>query len=202
MARLVTGPIHDEGGTELEQSNAPGAAATPGLDPGSTAPTVASAGRPAWALFVGIALGVVVVDQLSKAWVIATIAPGSSIELVGQLVRLIHSKNNGALFGLFGSAAPILAVASIVVISLIVWFHARSGRNLILSVALGLLLGGAIGNLIDRVRLGYVVDWVDAGIGSIRFWTFNIGDAAISVALLLLLVTILWPALGKPSRDG
>ena len=161
-----------------------------------------SAGRPAWVLFSGIAFAVVVLDQVSKAWVIANIAPGSSVQLVGEFLRLIHSKNNGALFGLFGSSAPVLAVASVVVISLIVWYHARSGRNLLISVALGLLLGGAIGNLIDRLRLGYVVDWVDGGIGSIRFWTFNVGDAAISVALLLLLASILWPALGRPSTDA
>jgi signal peptidase II len=161
-----------------------------------------SAGRPAWVLFSGIAFAVVVLDQVSKAWVIANIAPGSSVQLVGEFLRLIHSKNNGALFGLFGSSAPVLAVASVVVISLIVWYHARSGRNLLISVALGLLLGGAIGNLIDRLRLGYVVDWVDGGIGSIRFWTFNVGDAAISVALLLLLASVLWPALGRPSTDA
>jgi signal peptidase II len=198
----VSGPIGPQGGEELEESQAPGAPATPGTA-GPAAPVAAtSAGRPAWALFIGIALGVVVLDQVSKAWVIANIAPGSSVQLVGEFLRLIHSKNNGALFGLFGSSAPVLAVASVVVISLIVWYHARSGRNLLISVALGLLLGGAIGNLIDRLRFGYVVDWVDGGIGSIRFWTFNVGDAAITVALLLLLASILWPALGRPSTDA
>jgi signal peptidase II len=198
----VSGPIGPEGGEELEQSHAPGAPATPEAPAGSTAPAATSAGRPAWVLFIGIAFAVVVLDQLSKAWVIANVAPGSSVQLVGEFLRLIHSKNNGALFGLFGSSAPVLAVASVVVISLIVWFHARSGRNLLISIALGLLLGGAIGNLIDRLRLGYVVDWVDGGIGDIRFWTFNVGDAAISVALLLLLASILWPALGRPSTDA
>ena len=199
----MSGPIGPEGGEELEQSHAPGAPATPEVPAGSAAPAAAtSAGRPAWVLFIGIAFAVVVLDQLSKAWVIANIAPGSSVQLVGEFLRLIHSKNNGALFGLFGSSAPVLAVASVVVISLIVWYHARSGRNLLISVALGLLLGGAIGNLIDRLRLGYVVDWVDGGIGSIRFWTFNVGDAAISVALLLLLASVLWPALGRPSTDA
>jgi signal peptidase II len=199
----VSGPTGQEGGEELEQSHAPGAPATPEGPTGSTAPAAAaSAGRPAWALFIGIALAVVVLDQLSKTWVLANIAPGSSVQLVGEYLRLIHSKNNGALFGLFGSSAPVLAVASVVVISLIVWFHARSGRNVLISVALGLLLGGAIGNLIDRLRLGYVVDWVDGGIGNIRFWTFNVGDAAISVALLLLLASILWPGLGRPSTDA
>jgi signal peptidase II len=183
----VTGPTAD-GGSELDQSHAPIARTT--------------AGRPAWRLFIGVAVSVVVVDQLTKAWVAASVVPGSAIRLVGDLLRLIHSKNDGALFGLFGSAAPVFAVASLVVIGLIVSFHARSSRNLVLSLALGLLLGGALGNLLDRIRLGYVVDWVDAGIGSIRFWTFNVGDAAISLAILLLLLTALRPGLGGTASDG
>ena len=66
--------------------------------------------------------------------------------------------------------------------ALIIWFHHASGRNTLLSVALGLLLGGALGNMIDRFRLGYVVDFVDVGIGDLRFYTFNVADSAISLA--------------------
>jgi signal peptidase II len=62
-----------------------------------------------------------------------------------------------------------------------------------LSITLGLLLGGALGNLIDRVRLGYVVDFVDAGIGSLRWYTFNVADASISCAIVLLLIVALRP---------
>jgi signal peptidase II len=174
--------------------------ATPDVGGPSAAPAAAS--RPAWALFVGVAVTVLVADQLTKSWVIATIEPGTAIRVVGDLLRLIHSRNDGALFGLLGSAAPVLAIASTVVIGLIVWYHARAGRNLLLSLALGLLLGGAVGNLVDRLRLGYVVDWVDAGLGSLRFWTFNVGDAAISVAILLLLVIALRPGLGTARVDG
>ena len=156
----------------------------------------ATAGRPAWWLFLGIATAVIVLDQLTKAWVFSSIVPGSSVTVVGDLLRFIHSKNDGALFGLFGSSAPVLAVASIIVIGLIVWYHARSGRNLLISVALGLLLVGALGNLLDRVRHGYVIDWVDMGLGTLRFWTFNIGDSAITLAILLLLLTAVFPSLG------
>ena len=127
----------------------------------------------------------------------------TAIRLLDDYLRFIHSRNDGALFGMFGSSAPILAAASLVVIGLIVWYHARSGRNLLLSIALGLLLGGALGNLIDRIRHGYVIDWVDMGIGTLRFWTFNVGDAAITVAILLLLVLALWPglAIGRGRTD-
>ena len=78
---------------------------------------------------------------------------------------------------------------------LIVAYHARSGRSPYLTITLGLLLGGAIGNLVDRIRLGYVVDFVDAGIGALRWYTFNVADASISVAILLLLAATIRPTL-------
>jgi signal peptidase II len=150
--------------------------------------------RPAWLLFAGLATVVLVADQLAKAWIVGNIAPGQVVDVVDSLVRLIFSRNNGALFGLFGSSATLFAIGSLAVLGLIVWYHARTPRSLLLSIALGLLLGGALGNLIDRLRLGYVVDFVDVGIGTLRFFTFNLGDSAISTAILLLLFLALRPA--------
>jgi len=150
--------------------------------------------RPAWLLFAGLAVAVLVADQLAKAWIVANIAPGQVVDVVGTLVRLIFSRNNGALFGLFGSSATVFGIGSLVVLGLIIWYHARAPRSLLLSIALGLLLGGALGNLVDRLRLGYVVDFVDMGISTLRFFTFNVGDSAISTAILLLLFIAVRPA--------
>jgi signal peptidase II len=87
----------------------------------------------------------------------------------------------------------VLALSSTVVIALIVVYQAREGvRTWPLTLALALLLGGAIGNLVDRVRLGAVIDFVDMGIGDWRFYTFNVADSAISVALLLLILIALF----------
>jgi signal peptidase II len=152
-------------------------------------------GRPIWPLFLGLAATVIVADQLTKAWLVSVLAPGESMPIVGDYLRLVHSQNNGALFGLFRESAILFGLASIVVIGLIVVYHARSGRSRYMSVALGLLLGGAIGNLIDRLRLGYVVDFVDAGIGNFRWYTFNVADAAISFAILFLIVAAVRPSL-------
>lgn len=157
--------------------------------------------RPLWPVFLGLAAAVVVVDQLVKAWLVATIDPGESIPILGDLVRLIHTKNSGAVFGLFRDNAVVFGIASLVVIGLIVAYHGRSGRSAYLSVTLGLLLGGAIGNLVDRLRLGYVVDFVDAGIGDLRFYTFNVADSAISLSILLLIVVAFRPSLAE-SRPG
>ena len=154
-----------------------------------------------WGLFVAIAVAVVIVDQLTKSWLVANVQPGGAIELAGDWLRLIHGRNDGGLFGLFGGSAAVLAIASLGVIGLIVAYHARSKPNVVLSIALGLLLGGAVGNLLDRIRFGYVIDFVDAGIGTLRFYTFNVADSAISVAILLLILLALFPALGGAGND-
>jgi signal peptidase II len=158
-------------------------------------------GRPIWPIFLGLAAVIIVADQLTKAWIRATIAPGASISIVGDYLRLVHSQNNGALFGLFRESAILFGLASIIVIGLIVAYHGRSGRSPYMSVALGLLLGGAIGNLIDRLRLGHVVDFVDAGIGNVRWYTFNVADAAISFAIIFLILAALRPSLAERGRQ-
>ena len=154
-------------------------------------------GRPRWAIFLGLATIVVIVDQLAKAWLVSILAPGERLPVVGDLLRLVNSQNSGALFGLFKDQALLFGIVSIGVVGLIVWYHGSSGRNPLLSVALGLLLGGALGNMIDRLRLGYVVDFVDAGVGDLRWYTFNVADAAISGAILLLILVALRPATGS-----
>ncbi len=158
--------------------------------------------RPRWPIFLGLAAAVVVVDQLVKAWLVETIDPGESIPILGDVLRLIHTRNSGAVFGMFRDNALLFGIASIVVIGLIVVFHGRSPRSAYLSVTLGLLLGGALGNLTDRLRLGYVVDFVDAGIGTLRFYTFNVADAAISLSVLLLILVAIRPSLAEPGASG
>jgi signal peptidase II len=146
--------------------------------------------RRRWVVFVTIAVIVVVVDQLSKAWVRSQLAfGGRPTPVVGDLVRFVFSQNRGGIFGLFGDSAIVLAVSSLVVIGLIVVYEWREGsHSWLLTLALGLLLGGAMGNLIDRILYGYVTDFIDVGIGDARFYTFNVADSAISVALVLLVV--------------
>jgi signal peptidase II len=158
--------------------------------------------RPAWLVFGGLAAIVLIADQLAKAWIVANIAPGQVVDVIGTLIRLIFSRNDGALFGLFGSSATLFGIGSLAVLGLIVWYHARAPRSLLLSIALGLLLGGALGNLIDRLRLGYVVDFVDMGIGTLRFFTFNVGDSAISTAILVLLFIAVRPAPRQAGPDA
>ncbi len=148
-----------------------------------------------WVVFALLAATIVVLDQLAKAWVVAGFAPNVPSPVIGDLVRIWFVHNTGALFGLFRDQAILFAALSIGVVAIIVWFHGHAfvAQGWLATLTLGLLLGGAVGNLIDRLRLGYVVDFVDIGIGTLRFYTFNVADSAISVSLVLLILMAVWP---------
>ena len=150
-----------------------------------------------WVVFVATAGVVIVLDQVSKAWLAANVAPGQVVHVAGDAVRLIFSRNSGALFGLFRDNAVVFGIVSLGVVGMIALYHGRSGRSLYLSLTLGLLLGGALGNMTDRLRLGYVVDFVDIGIGDVRWYTFNAADAAISAAIVMLVAAAFVPALAE-----
>jgi signal peptidase II len=115
-------------------------------------------------------------------------------QLVGSYLQIIRGENRGGLFGILQGSAPLLALLSVGVILALVIYHERERLPRVspLTVGIGLLIGGAIGNLIDRVEFGYVLDFIDVGVGSLRFWTFNMADAGISLGIVILLVDTLW----------
>jgi signal peptidase II len=115
-------------------------------------------------------------------------------QLIGSFVQIIRGENRGGLFGIVQGSAPLLAALSVGVILALVIFHERERLPQVtpVTVGVGLLIGGAIGNLIDRLVFGYVLDFIDVGVGSLRFWTFNIADAGISFGILILLIDTLW----------
>jgi len=155
----------------------------------------ATTARPRWRPFIALGLVIVVADQLLKQWISHNFTVGAPVSLLGgDLIRINVTHNQGALFGLFQGSAVLFGLASIGVIGIIVWYEARAGSALLVTIALGLLIGGALGNLVDRLRLGFVVDFVDAGLGGWRFYTFNVADAAISCSILLLILLAVLPA--------
>lgn len=148
--------------------------------------------RPIVAIAV-VAFLVLVLDQVSKAMIVATIGPAqsaSSIALIGSWFSLEYVENRGAAFGLFTGAGPVLLVAAACTLVVLAWHVMRSPRQpLNQLVAFGLILGGALGNLTDRFRLGYVIDFVSVG-----WWpNFNLADSAIVIGVALMLVGWLFP---------
>jgi len=160
---------------------------------------VAGATVSRWAAFFAIAAIVVLVDQATKAYVVANHPLNEPVQVIGDWVRIWYIQNAGALFGLFQQQALLFGLVSLVVIGVIVWLHGKmSGSGgWIATAGLGLLLGGAVGNMIDRFRFGYVVDFVDIGIGDWRFFTFNVADACIDIGIVVLVVLAFAPAIGE-----
>ena len=191
-----------EAGTRAAE--APQAPSSPITPPSPPSVRPASRARH-WVAFFGLATGIVVADQLVKSWVVATYPFGQPVNVADEWLRIWYVANDGALFGLFRDNALLFAALSVGVMGLIVWYHGRamSGSGSLATLALGLLLGGAVGNFIDRVRLGYVVDFVDMGLpGGWRFYTWNVADAAISTSIVLLLLMALLPVGRSEARAG
>ncbi|HYY54067.1 MAG TPA: signal peptidase II [Candidatus Dormibacteraeota bacterium] len=152
--------------------------------------TLASPRRLAWIVFV--AAVVFVLDRLTKNAVASNLRVGESREILDDYVRITHSQNTGAAFGLLPERTTLLSVLSVLAVLVILYYYRqlRSDAPLI-ATTLGLQLGGAFGNLVDRVGQGYVVDFIDVGIGPYRYWTFNVADSSIVVGIFGVL-GLLW----------
>ncbi|MDQ2914127.1 MAG: signal peptidase II [Chloroflexota bacterium] len=140
----------------------------------------------------GVAVVVFVLDRVTKAWVSENIPLGTARPVIGDYVRIVHAQNTGAAFGLLPERTTLLSVLSVVAVLAIVYYYRQIASNSsLVSATLGMQLGGAFGNLLDRITQGYVVDFVDVGIGDIRFWAFNVADSSIVVGIILV-TAALW----------
>lgn len=143
---------------------------------------------------------ILLVDQVTKELVVATIGVGERVEVIGDVVILWHVRNTGAAFSLFQGGQLFFLAVTVVAFGMLIYFQrAFRGRGTLLHVVLGLVLGGTLGNLIDRVRLGYVTDFVSMGVGDLRWPTWNVADASIVVGILALVayLTLFDPRRGE-----
>ena len=142
------------------------------------------------ALYVGMVGGVIVLDQITKAMVLRTLRPYSPVEVLGDFFRLTFIYNTGAAFGLhLGDASRwvFMALAAVAVVVLWMMFRGTAWRDRARLIAIASVTGGAIGNVIDRVRSSRgVVDFLDFGVGEYRWPVFNVADIAVTVGALLL----------------
>lgn len=137
-----------------------------------------------------LAIVVVAMDQISKYLIKTYMQVHESIPLLGDVLRLTSHRNPGAAFGMLQGKRWLFVAISIAVILVISMAARKMGRSRkILSVALGLLMGGAVGNLIDRVVYGSVIDFIDIRI--INYPIFNIADSAIVTAVVLMILDML-----------
>ena len=138
-----------------------------------------------------IIVAVVLVDQLVKQWMVDWIGPGqraSRVEMLGSFFAFEYLENRGAAFGLFQQSTLVLAIVSVVIILIGLVVMVRAAKNeFLLAASIALILGGAIGNAIDRFSRGFVVDYIAVG----QFWKFNIADSAVTIGVLLTFI-LLW----------
>lgn len=189
-------PEVEEGSVSLEDDEAPV----------GSRPAPTSSARAAWLADIylaGLIVVVFIADQLSKGWVRDNLLPGRSIPDEG-FFRITHISNTGSAFGLFPDQTFVLTLLSLVGIGiLLVFFRKQSGRGIWLRTSLGLQLGGAIGNLADRLTLGGVTDFIDVGPWPI----FNLADSSIVVGIIMLAWMLYSPSKkpagveGQPASD-
>ena len=155
-------------------------------------------------LGLAAALVVAVADQLSKLWILRLFAadPARRVVPVTPFLNLALTWNRGMSFGLFNTDTRLNAViftvlAAIIVTGLVVWL--RQVRQGLLALAIGLVIGGAIGNVIDRLLRGAVDDFLDFHLAGWHFYVFNLADAAISVGVGLMLIDSLFVQRRAPS---
>jgi len=162
---------------------------------------------PSWGMVLAIAAAVLALDQASKAWVLHTLPGAPPLTVVAGFFDLTFSRNTGGVFGLlagapsFGRRAFFVGATALALGVIVVFLKRWGHESRLLSVALALVSGGAIGNLIDRVRFGSVVDFIDWYWGSHHWYTFNIADSAISVGAVLLIVHSLLPESSTAAVD-
>jgi signal peptidase II len=157
------------------------------LAPVSVAERKLGAGPSQWLSLVAIALAAVAADQLTKHIVAGQLTLNDGVHVAGPL-WIRHVRNSGIAFGFFSQATAVVVVITTVAVAWMLAFFARSGaRHPVLPVALGLVIGGSVSNLVDRARLGYVTDFID-----FRWWpSFNLADTFIVVGVLILLGALL-----------
>lgn len=152
------------------------------LQPVSSAEQTVGAGATQWLILALVAGAAVVADQLTKNVVGRTLELGESVEILGPF-QIHHVQNAGIAFGLFASRTSVVIGVTAVAVCAMLVFFARSGRrHPVLPVALGLVLGGSIANLIDRVRLGHVTDFLDF----VAWPAFNLADTFIVVGVAIM----------------
>ncbi len=135
-------------------------------------------------VLAGTAIFLYAADQVTKALVVANVAFGDRHDVIGDFAQLWHVRNDGAAFSILPGATWLFVPVTLVAIGMVIYFHrAFSERTAWIHLILGAILAGSLGNLTDRLRLGYVIDFVSLGIGDTRFPTFNVADSAVVLGI-------------------
>jgi len=148
-------------------------------------------------LFIFSAISVVVVDQITKLWIMAEFALYEIKMVIPDFFNLVHIRNKGMAFGVFSnseSAIPLYVITGISIILIIIltyWFLSENPDSPAMKVGCGFILGGAAGNIIDRIRFGEVIDFLDFYIKTWHWPAFNVADTAINIGAAIIILSMI-----------
>ncbi|HEX9435888.1 MAG TPA: signal peptidase II [Candidatus Limnocylindria bacterium] len=153
-------------------------------------------------LIGAVGLVVYTLDRFTKAWVVGNVPLNEARDVVDGVARVANVRNTGAAFGLLPERTSLLSILSVVAVLVILYYYRDiAARSAPIAATLGMQLGGATGNLVDRIGQGYVTDFIDVGVpGGWRFWAFNVADSSIVVGIFIV-TGLLWLEERRQSRE-
>ncbi|HBV68881.1 MAG TPA: signal peptidase II [Clostridiales bacterium] len=156
-------------------------------------------------MLIGIIFAVsIVLDQLTKKWAVGVLKDGSSIKIIGDFLRFTYAENRGAAFSILQDQRLFFIITTVVMLAVMAYIYFKTKNITKLSkLSIAMIAGGAIGNFLDRLRLGYVVDFIDVRFGSFyNFPIFNIADSFVVCGTILMIILILFNRFEKSETDG
>jgi signal peptidase II len=150
-----------------------------------------------------LGLAILLLDQLTKQWIRSSFVYGESRPVIEGFFNLVYVRNDGAAWNILSGQGIILILISLAVLALL-FIYRRSFLKEQLShrILMGLLIGGITGNLVDRIRFGWVTDFLDFQFGTYHYPSFNIADSAICIAVGLYIITNVFSSKGQQSAEG
>ena len=153
---------------------------------------------------LSIMFGIVALDQISKLLVVAFMLPGESVELIPGVLKFTYVRNPGMAFGWLSDHRWVFMVFSVIGIGLLAFYLFRYVKSPLGRIGLSLIVGGGIGNMIDRIAYGFVVDFIDFCAFDFWKWVFNIADSAVCVGAALFIIQLIRETVAeyKKSKNG
>ncbi|WP_412520246.1 signal peptidase II [Staphylococcus simulans] len=140
-----------------------------------------------------VTLAVLILDQITKAYIVKTMSVGDSYSVIPGFLNITSHRNTGAAWGILSGKMGFFFLVTIVVLGLLVYFYIKEARgHFWMQIAISLLFAGALGNFIDRMKNGKVVDFIDTYIFGYDFPIFNVADSSLTVGVILILILLLF----------
>lgn len=156
-------------------------------------------------ILIGMVFGAsIILDQITKLWAIDVLKEGGSIKIIGDFLRFTYAENKGAAFSILQDQRVFFIIVTTIMLIVLAYIYFKTKNITTLSRwSIAMIAGGAIGNFIDRLRLGYVVDFIDVRFGSFyNFPIFNIADSFVVCGTILMIILILFNKFEKSEVNG